>query len=516
MSLLPVVALVGRPNVGKSTLFNRLTRSRAALVADRPGLTRDRHYGRARLDELPYIVIDTGGFEPVAKQGIEAEMARQARQAVLEADVVLFVVDGRQGLTAHDRQIGDELRRQARRILLVVNKTEGMQREAVAAEFHELGLGEPYAVSAAHGDGVRELAELALAPFIEQAEREAQAAEEAAAGEPAGSGPASGGPAGGGLEAGESAAGEPVGGRPAAGGLPAGDPAAGDPAAGDPAAGDSAAGEGADPRGPRRVRVAVVGRPNAGKSTLINALLGEERLIAYDQPGTTRDAVAIDFERGGKPYTMIDTAGVRRRGKVTDMIEKFSVVKTLQAIEDCNVCILMLDAREGVADQDANIAGYILEAGRAVVVAVNKWDALDESQRERLKAELERRLHFLRFARLHFISALKGSGLGSLMRSVDDAFAAAVRKLPTPKLTRALLEAVQRQQPPRRGPHRPKLRYAHQGGQNPPIVVVHGTSLDAVPETYRRYLESWIRDQFKLEGTPLRIEFRTGANPYAP
>ncbi|MFP5460063.1 MAG: ribosome biogenesis GTPase Der [Gammaproteobacteria bacterium] len=508
---MPVVALVGRPNVGKSTLFNRLTRSRAALVADRPGLTRDRHYGRGRMGEVPYIVIDTGGFEPVAKQGIEVEMARQARQAVLEADVVLFIVDGRQGLTAHDREIGVELRRNARRIILAVNKAEGMQREAVSAEFHELGLGEPLAISAAHGDGVRELAELALAPFVEEAEREAelaraeteQAEQERAAAQ-------------------DKAASEAKRGKTAPAAAGAADAAAG-ASAGAGASGAGASGaapgpdaEAADPRGPRRVKVAVVGRPNAGKSTLINALLGEERLIAFDQPGTTRDSVAIDFERGRKPYTLIDTAGVRRRGKVTDMIEKFSVVKTLQAIEDCNVCVLMLDAREGVADQDANIAGYILEAGRSLVVAVNKWDAIDESQRDRLKSELDRRLHFLSFARTHYISALKGKGLGAVMRSVDDAFAAATRKLSTPKLTRALQEAVERQQPPRKGPLRPKLRYAHQGGQNPPIVVIHGTSLDSVPETYRRYLESWFREQFKLEGTPLRIEFRTGANPYAP
>ena len=274
--------------------------------------------------------------------------------------------------------------------------------------------------------------------------------------------------------------------------------------------------EAAESAGPRRIRVAVVGRPNAGKSTLINTLLGEERLIAFDQPGTTRDAVAIDFERGGRPYTLVDTAGVRRRGKVTDVIEKFSVVKTLQAVEDCNVCVLMLDALEGVAEQDANIAGYILEAGRAVVIAVNKWDALETSKRDWFKSELDRKLGFLRFARTHFVSALRGTGMASLMRSVDQAFAAATRKLPTPKLTRSLYEAVERQKPPRRGPVRPKLRYAHQGGQNPPIVVIHGSALDAVPETYRRYLESWFRDEFKLEGTPLRIEFRSGANPYAP
>jgi len=476
MSRLPVVALVGRPNVGKSTLFNRLTRTRDAIVADRPGLTRDRHYGRASLGERSYIVIDTGGFEPEAREGIEVEMARQARQAVREADVVLFVVDGRQGLTGHDREIAAELRRNARRLLLAVNKTEGMQREAVAAEFHELGVGDPLTISAAHGEGVRELVELALGPPSEP-QGQAGALEEA------------GGDA-----------------------VPAPSPP-GNTDAGEATAAAAAAVPAAERR---RTRVAVVGRPNAGKSTLINTLLGEERLIAYDQPGTTRDAVAIDFERGGRPYTLVDTAGVRRRGKVTDAIEKFSVIKTLQAIEDCNVCILMLDATEGVAEQDANIAGYILEAGRAVVVAVNKWDALDPGQRQWLKTELDRKLHFLRFARTHFVSALEGTGMSALMRSVDQACAAATRKLPTPKLTRSLQEAVERQPPPRRGPIRPKLRYAHQGGQNPPVVVIHGNALDAVPETYRRYLEGWFREAFGLEGTPLRVEFRSAGNPYAP
>ena len=456
MARLPVLALVGRPNVGKSTLFNRLTRSRSALVADVPGLTRDRQYGRGRVGDQPFIVIDSGGFEPVARSGIAAEMARQTRQAVVEADVVVFVVDGRDGLSARDQEIAAELRRTAQRVLLAINKTEGMPREQAAAEFHALGLGDPLAVSAAHGDGVRELVELALAPLV-------PGAEAAAAAE--GSSP--------------------------------------------PADADA-------DRGPRRVRVAVVGRPNAGKSTLINTLLGEERLIAFDQPGTTRDAVAIDFERAGKPYTLIDTAGLRRRGKVTDTVEKFSIIKTLQAIEDCNVCVLLLDAGEPVSEQDATIAGYIIEAGRALVVAVNKWDLADASARLGIKAELDRKLHFLRFAKTHFISAREGFGVGALMRSVDEAYAAAMSKLTTPKLTRALQEAVERQAPPRRGQFRPKLRYAHQGGQNPPIVVIHGSLLDKVPDAYRRYLESWFREQFGLLGTPLRIEFRSAANPYAP
>ncbi|MBX3613286.1 MAG: ribosome biogenesis GTPase Der [Burkholderiaceae bacterium] len=465
MARLPVLALVGRPNVGKSTLFNRLTRSRTALVADVPGLTRDRQYGRGRLGDHPFIVIDSGGFEPVAKSGIAAEMARQTRQAVVEADVVVFVVDGREGMSPRDQEIAAELRRTAQRVLLAVNKTEGMPREQVAAEFHALGLGEPLAISAAHGDGVRELVETALAPFEPVAAAQAEGAEGAAETE----------------EAAETREAAPEG-----------------------------------EAGPRRVKVAVVGRPNAGKSTLINTLLGEERLIAFDQPGTTRDAVAVDFERAGRPYTLIDTAGLRRRGKVTDTVEKFSVVKTLQAIEDCNVCVLLLDAGEQVSDQDATIAGYILEAGRALVVGVNKWDQADAAARQRIKSDLDRKLYFLRFARLHFISAREGFGIGALMRSVDEAYAAAMSKLSTPKLTRALHEAVERQAPPRRGPIRPKLRYAHQGGQNPPIVVIHGTSLDSVPDAYRRYLESWFRERFALLGTPLRIEFRSAANPYAP
>ncbi len=460
MALLPVIALVGRPNVGKSTLFNRFTRSRSALVADVPGLTRDRQYGRGRIGEREFIVIDSGGFEPVASQGISAEMARQTRQAVLEADSVIFLVDGREGLTPRDLQIGVELRRTAQRVLLAVNKTEGMRREIVAAEFHELGLGAPMAVSAAHGDGINDLVAEALAPYFQDEEDAAS-------------------------EEGDT-----------------------------PSVAEDASAEESGTRRP--VRVAVVGRPNVGKSTLINTLLGEERLIAFDQPGTTRDAVAIDFERGGRPYTLVDTAGLRRRGKVSDMVEKFSAVKTLQAIEDANVCVLLLDATDPVSDQDAVIASYVLESGRALVVAINKWDLADRPARERVKLELDRKLHFLSFARTHFVSALRGAGVAAMMRSVDEAHAAATAKLSTPRLTRVLQDAVEKQAPPRRGPVRPKLRYAHQGGQNPPVVVVHGSALDHIPETYRRYLESTVRDAFKLQGTPLRIEFRSGANPFAP
>jgi len=442
----PVVALVGRPNVGKSTLFNRLTRSRAALVADFPGLTRDRHYGNGRVGPRDYIVIDTGGFEPLHAEGIAREMAAQAEQAIAESDAIVFVLDAREGLTAQDRRIAERLRVTGRPVWLAVNKAEGMSA-AATAEFHELGLGEPNPISAAHGDGVGGLMDEVLAPFV----------------------------------------------------------TADEPGEDTEASTDE----------PRRVRVAVVGRPNVGKSTLINALLGEQRLIAYDQPGTTRDAIAVEFEYGGRPYTLIDTAGLRRRGKVFEAIEKFSVVKTLQAIAEANVVILLLDASAEVSDQDAHIAGYVLESGRALVVAVNKWDGLDEYQRERIRHDLERKLHFLRWAKVHTISALKRTGLGAVMRSVTEAHAAAFAKLPTPRLTRALMAAVARQMPPRAGASRPKLRYAHQGGMNPPVIVIHGNSLDHVPDSYRRYLEGYFRSEFDLAGTPLRVEFRTSRNPYA-
>jgi len=441
----PVIALVGRPNVGKSTLFNRLTRSRDALVADLPGLTRDRHYGNGRLGERPFLVIDTGGFEPVAKDGILHEMAKQTRQAVAEADVVVFIVDGRQGLTPHDKTITDFLRKAGRPVMLVVNKSEGMKYTTVTADFYELGLGDPYVISAAHGDGVMELLDEAL-----------DLAAKASSDEDA----------------------EPV------------------------AAPDS------------DVRIAIVGRPNVGKSTLVNTLLGEERVIAFDMPGTTRDSIEIAFERGGRNYTLIDTAGIRRRGKVFEAIEKFSVVKTLQSVSAANVVILLLDAQQDISEQDAHIAGFILESGRALVVAINKWDGLTSQRRDEIKMDLERKLDFLGFAKFHFISALKATGIGPLMKSVDAAYSAAMADLTTPKLTRALIEAVERQEPRRKGSIRPKLRYAHQGGKNPPVVVIHGNALDAIDANYKRYLEKHFRDTFALTGTPMRIEFRTGRNPY--
>ncbi|MRD55912.1 ribosome biogenesis GTPase Der [Betaproteobacteria bacterium LSUCC0115] len=453
MAAKPVVALVGRPNVGKSTLFNRLTRSRDALVADLPGLTRDRHYGEGRLGPRPFLVVDTGGFEPVVKEGILAQMARQTLAAVDECDVVIFLVDGRLGVTPQDLQIAQQLRRTGRPCLLAVNKLEGLTGEGRTGEFYELGLGEPHAISSAHGDGVYSLIELALAQVPEP----------------------------------ESA--------------PDSDE-------------DDELQEDGLPRA--GLRVAIVGRPNVGKSTLINSLLGEERVIAFDMPGTTRDAIEVPFERNGVRYRLIDTAGLRRKGKVFEAVEKFSVIKTLQAISDAHVAVLLLDAQQDISDQDAHIAGFVTESGRALVVGINKWDGLDVVARDEVKRQIARKLPFISWARFHHLSALKGHGIDSLMRSVLAAYAAATRKLSTPKLTRALREAVERQQPPRKGPIRPKLRYAHQGGQNPPIVVVHGNSLDQVSDVYKRYLEAQFRTKFDLEGTPLRIEWKVSKNPYAP
>lgn len=440
----PVIALVGRPNVGKSTLFNRLTRSRDALVADLPGLTRDRHYGEGRMGERPFLVIDTGGFEPVAKDGILHEMAKQTRQAVAEADVVIFIVDGRQGLTPHDKTITDFLRRTGRQVMLVVNKAEGMKYTTVAADFYELGLGDPYVISAAHGDGVADLVDEALDSIL---------------------------------------AGKP------------------EDAPEDPAV--------------RGIRIAIVGRPNVGKSTMVNTLLGEERVIAFDMPGTTRDSIEIPFERGGRHYTLIDTAGIRRKGKVFEAIEKFSVVKTLQSISEANVVLLLLDAQQDISEQDAHIAGFVLEAGRALAVGVNKWDGLTTDQRDHIKREMDRKLSFLSFAKFHFISALKSTGIAPLIKSIDAAYAAAMVKLPTPQLTRALQEALDHQQPRRKGSVRPKLRYAHQGGQNPPVIVIHGNTLNAIDDSYKRYLEKHFRESFSLVGTPLRIELRSGKNPFS-
>jgi GTP-binding protein len=440
----PVIALVGRPNVGKSTLFNRLTKSRDAIVADFAGLTRDRHYGNARHGKREFIAIDTGGFEPTAESGIYMEMAKQTRQAVAEADVVIFVLDARDGLSAQDHDIARYLRKLGKPAILAANKAEGMTEGVQLTEFYELGLGEVHPVSAAHGQGIRSLVEKAFEMLALPEEEE----------------------------------------------------------------------EG-EPQDTGVIKLAVAGRPNVGKSTLINTWLGEERLVAFDQPGTTRDAISVPFERAGQRFQLIDTAGLRRRGKVFEAIEKFSVVKTLQAIESANVVLLLLDATQGVTDQDAHIAGYILESGRAVVLAVNKWDAVDGYEREQLQRQIESRLAFLKFAPIHFISARKRQGLGPVWASIAQAHKSAMVKMPTPVLTRLLLEAVQFQSPKRSGMFRPKLRYAHQGGMNPPVIVVHGNSLEHVTDAYKRFLEGRFRKEFNLIGTPLRIEMKTSRNPYA-
>jgi len=439
----PVIALVGRPNVGKSTLFNRLTKTRDAIVADYAGLTRDRHYGNAKHGKHEYIVVDTGGFEPDAAPGIYKEMAKQTRQAVAEADVVLFVVDARGGVSAQDHEIAKYLRRLGKSAIVVANKAEGMTNGVQFTEFFELGLGAVIPISAAHGQGIRPLIDQVLEPL---AVAMAQADEES---------------------------------------------------------------------DPTTIKLAVAGRPNVGKSTLINTWLGEERLVAFDMPGTTRDAIAVPFERGGQKFELIDTAGLRRKGKVFEAIEKFSVVKTLQAIESANVVLLLIDAIQGVTDQDAHIAGYILESGRAVVVAVNKWDAVDEYQRELVKRSLETRLGFLKFAALHLISATKRQGLGPVWDSIAQAHRSANRKMPTPVLTRLLLEAVQFQTPKKTGMYRPKLRYAHQGGMNPPIIIIHGNSLEQVTDSYKRFLEGRFRKEFDLVGTPLLIQMKSSSNPYS-
>ncbi|HEY5718842.1 MAG TPA: ribosome biogenesis GTPase Der, partial [Gammaproteobacteria bacterium] len=433
---------VGRPNVGKSTLFNQLTRSRDALVADLPGLTRDRQYGIGRLGERPYVVVDTGGLSG-ENAALDEVMQRQTLRAVDEADVVVLLVDGRSGLNAADEQLADRLRSTGKLLLLAVNKTEGLDPGLACAEFHALGLGTPLPIAASHGRGVTQLLDAAFAglPEVEVETPEG----------------------------------------------------------------------GADDG----IRVAVVGRPNVGKSTLINRFLGEERLVAFDSPGTTRDSVAVPFERDGRRYTLVDTAGLRRRGKVFEAVEKFSVVKTLQAIEAAHVVVLVLDARQGIAEQDASLLGLVLDAGRGIVVAVNKWDGLPSEKRDEARRALDFRLGFLDFADIHTISALHGSGVGKLFGSINAAFASTTVDLKTAELTRILEDAVQQHPPPTVRRRRIKLRYAHQGGRNPPLIVVHGNQVEDVPAAYRRYLANTFRKALQLSGTPLRVEFKGGANPFA-
>jgi len=438
--MIPVIALVGRPNVGKSTLFNQLTRSRDALVANFPGLTRDRKYGEARIGTRPFVVIDTGGISG-DEQGIDTRMAGQSLQAIEESDAVLFLVDAREGLNPIDEELAKHLRQRNKSFHLLVNKVDGVNEELALSDFYSLGVDSMHAIAASQGRGVRAMIEKVLADFPEPEVEESGHREYSK-------------------------------------------------------------------------RVAVVGRPNVGKSTLVNRMLGEERVVVYDQPGTTRDSIYIDFERDDQRYTLIDTAGVRRRKNVKLTVEKFSIVKTLKAIDDANVVILMMDAHEGIVDQDLHLLGHCIEAGRGLVLAINKWDGLDSYERDRIKSELVRRLQFASYADTHFISALHGTGVGHLYSSIDAAYQSATRKLNTNALTRILEDAVLDHPPPMINGRRIKMRYAHPGGRNPPLIVIHGNQTGKVPVSYQRYLEKIFRRELDLVGTPVRIEFKTSENPY--
>lgn len=436
----PVIALVGRPNVGKSTLFNRFTRTRDALVADWSGLTRDRKYGDGKLGERPFIVIDTGGVSGF-EEGLDEAMARQSFAAIEEADAVLFLVDGQSGITSADTFLAEHLRKTDKPVTLVVNKTDGRDPDVAVADFFELGLGQPVAIAASHNRGVRSLLEDVLEQF------------------------------------------------------PAPD-------------------ELVDPMQDDSIRLAIIGRPNVGKSTLVNRMLGEDRVVVYDHPGTTMDSIYIPYERHGKAYTLIDTAGVRRRKNITEAVEKFSIVKTLQAIQDANVVVLVVDAQDGLVDQDMHMLGFALESGRALVVAINKWDGLSEEKKDTVKTAIDRRMPFLDWADMHFISALHGTNVGHLYESVEEAYDGARSKWSTNHLTNLMQGVVEMHQPPMVGGRRIKLRYAHQGGSNPPIVVIHGNQLNKLPGSYKRYLENAFRKAMGVRGTPIRFEFRTGENPY--
>ena len=458
--MLPVVALVGRPNVGKSTLFNRLTRTRDALVADFPGLTRDRKYGSVDYEGLEFIVVDTGGIDG-SEEGIELEMAEQSLKAIDEADVVLFLVDARAGATVADEAIANHIRRVNKTVFLVANKTDGLDADTAIADFYSLGIGEVYPIAAAHGRGVTALLQQALVPLLTEQQKQRLAA----------------------FEAGEDL--------------------------------DAIDEDAEQEQRDKHIKLAIVGRPNVGKSTLTNRILGEERVIVYDMPGTTRDAIYIPMQRGEREYTLIDTAGVRRRGRIDDVVEKFSVIKTLQAIEDANVVILVLDARLGISEQDLSILGFVLNAGRSLVIAVNKWDGLDDGIKDEVKRELDRRLGFIDFARLHFISALHGSGVGNLFESVEEAFDSATRRVNTALLTKIMNMAQEDHQPPLVKGRRVKLKYAHAGGYNPPLIVIHGTQVEDLPDSYKRYLMNYFRKSLQLMGTPVRVEFRGTENPFA-
>ncbi|WP_375055510.1 ribosome biogenesis GTPase Der [Zobellella sp. DQSA1] len=477
--MMPVVALVGRPNVGKSTLFNRLTRTRDALVADFPGLTRDRKYGQAKIGELEFIVVDTGGIDG-SEEGIELKMAEQSLAAIDEADVVLFMVDARAGLTVADEAIAEHLRRCEKKTLLVANKTDGIDADSAVSEFYLLGLGDIYQIAAAHGRGVLSLLETALAPQLEALNAARHEAES---------------------EADEQSEEEfDFDGLGLADAMEAM---------------DKLEEEEAVPFEDLPIKLAIVGRPNVGKSTLTNRILGEDRVVVYDMPGTTRDSIYIPMQRDERDFILIDTAGVRRRGKVHETVEKFSVIKTLKAIEDANVVLLVLDAREGISDQDLSLLGFVLNAGRSIVVAVNKWDGLSQDVKDDIKRELDRRLGFIDFARLHFISALHGSGVGNLFGSVVEAYQSATKRVNTSMLTRIMQMAQDDHQPPLVRGRRVKLKYAHAGGYNPPRIIVHGNQVKDLPDSYKRYLINYFRRSLQIMGTPIRVEFQEGDNPYA-
>ncbi|MGJ8516462.1 GTPase Der [Carnimonas sp. LMG 33810] len=438
----PVIALVGRPNVGKSTLFNRLTRSRDAIVADFAGLTRDRQYGNGQLGDKPFTVIDTGGISG-DERGIDAAMAEQSLLAIDEADIVLFLVDARSGLTPTDEAIARHLRINQKKTWLVVNKTDGLPEETATTEFYALGMGEPCPIAASHGRNVTQLIELVLEPFPEVAEGDIHPE--------------------------------------------------------------------LDDQG---IRIGVVGRPNVGKSTLVNRLLGEERVVVFDEAGTTRDAIEIPFERRGRPYVLVDTAGIRRRKNVSEIAEKFSIIKTLDAIKSCNVAIMVLDARSGLVEQDLHLLDYVLNTGRALVIAVNKWDGLEQEAKEKMRGEIKRRLGFADYADMHFISALHGTAVGDLYPSLERAYKSATARWSTNRLTTLLKDAVSEHQPPMINGRRIRLKMAHQGGNNPPLIVVHGNQINRLPEAYKRYLINTFRKVLKVKGTPLRFEFRGGDNPF--
>ena len=484
----PVVALVGRPNVGKSTLFNRLTRTRDALVADFPGLTRDRKYGQAHLAGHDFIVIDTGGIDGT-EEGVEEKMAEQSLLAIEEADIVLFLVDARAGLTSADIGIANYLRqRQNKTTVVVANKVDGIDADSHCAEFYQLGLGEIAQIAASQGRGIASLMEQVLTPLAEQMAEDAEKTEESA------------------VETTDVSSETTE--------FDEWDEDFDFSNEEDTALLDEELAQEQTPDN-QNIKIAIVGRPNVGKSTLTNRILGEDRVVVYDMPGTTRDSIYIPMERDGQNYTLIDTAGVRKRGKVHLAVEKFSVIKTLQAIQDANVVLLVIDARENISDQDLSLLGFILNAGRSLVIVVNKWDGLDTDVKDRVKSELDRRLDFINFARVHFISALHGSGVGNLFDSVKEAYECATQKMTTSMLTRILQIAVDEHQPPMISGRRVKLKYAHPGGYNPPIIVIHGNQVDKLPDSYKRYLSNHFRRSLKIIGSPIRLQFQEGNNPFA-